>query len=77
MSDREQRAGAASNESSANQSSAKARGFGQVKTHEIDVVTDAIPVSGADAAWARWIFAFLPRPKEALKKFEGFENPIG
>ncbi len=56
---------------------AKARGFTQVKAHEVDVVTDPIPVSGADAAWARWIFAFLPRPKEALKKLVDALKPGG
>ncbi len=47
---------------------ARARGFTQVEAHEIDVVTDAIPVQNADAAWARWIFAFLPNPQAALQK---------
>lgn len=56
---------------------AKARGFTQVKAHEIDVVTDAIPVIDADAAWARWIFAFLPDPKPALQKLVGALRPGG
>lgn len=56
---------------------AKARGFSQVKAHEIDVVADAIPVTGADAAWARWIFAFLPDPKPALKKLVDALKPGG
>jgi SAM-dependent methyltransferase len=47
---------------------AQSRGFTQVKPHEVDVVDDPIPINNADAAWARWIFAFLPTPKEALKK---------
>jgi hypothetical protein len=42
-----------------------------VKAHEIDVVTDALPAKDADAAWARWIFAFLPKPKDALGKLVG------
>jgi len=56
---------------------ARARGLKQVKGHEIDVITDAIPVTGADAAWARWIFAFLPKPKEALKKLVDAVRPGG
>ena len=48
-----------------------------MKAHEIDVVTDAIPVKGADAAWARWIFAFLPKPKDALKKLVDALKPGG
>ena len=56
---------------------AKARGFAQVKAHEIDVVSDPIPVANADAAWARWIFAFLPNPKAALKKLVDAVKPGG
>ncbi|WP_395647532.1 methyltransferase domain-containing protein [Terricaulis sp.] len=56
---------------------AKARGFGQVKAHEVDVVADPIPVANADAAWARWIFAFLPKPKDALKKLVDALKPGG
>jgi SAM-dependent methyltransferase len=56
---------------------AKARGFSQVKAHEIDITTDPIPVQDADAAWARWIFAFLPNPKTALEKLIGALKPGG
>jgi SAM-dependent methyltransferase len=56
---------------------AKARGFTQVHGHEVDVTTDAIPVQDADAAWARWIFAFLPDPKPALRKLVDAVRPGG
>lgn len=56
---------------------AKARGFTQVQPFEVDVVADPLPVSGADAAWARWIFAFLPKPKDALKKLVDAVRPGG
>ncbi len=56
---------------------AKARGFTQVKPHEVDVVDDPLPVSGADAAWARWIFAFLPDPKPPLRKLVDALKPGG
>lgn len=56
---------------------ARARGLKQVKAHEIDVVTDAIPVKDADAAWARWILAFLPDAKPALKKLVDAIRPGG
>ncbi|MGE0594790.1 MAG: methyltransferase domain-containing protein [Hyphomonadaceae bacterium] len=56
---------------------AKARGFAQVRAHEIDVVTDTLPVADADAAWARWIFAFLPRPRDALQKLVDALKPGG
>lgn len=56
---------------------AKARGMSQVKAHEIDFVTDAIPVKDADAAWCRWVLAFLPDPKPALKKLVDAVRPGG
>jgi hypothetical protein len=36
-----------------------------------------LPVKNADAAWARWIFAFLPDPKPALKKLVDAVRPGG
>jgi SAM-dependent methyltransferase len=41
------------------------------------VTTDPIPVKEVDAAWARWIFAFLPDPKPALEKLVGALKPGG
>ncbi len=56
---------------------AKARGLSQVEAYEIDFVTDALPVKDADAAWVRWVFAFLPEPKVALKKLIDALKPGG
>lgn len=56
---------------------AKARGLSQVQTFELDVTLDPIPVSGADAAWARWILAFLPNPKPVLWKLVDAVRPGG
>jgi SAM-dependent methyltransferase len=56
---------------------AKARGMSQVHAFELDVVTDDIPVKDADAAWARWILAFLPDAKPALKKLVDAVRPGG
>lgn len=47
---------------------AQARGLANIETHEIDLVTDDIPVSGVDAVWIRWVFAFLSDPIEVLQK---------
>ena len=53
---------------------AKARGFSQVKAHEIDVVTDAIPAKHADAAKA--FVRFLQSPEAvAILKAKGLEVP--
>lgn len=47
---------------------AAARGLGNIKTHALDLVTDPIPVSGVDAAWIRWVFAFVSEPASVLNK---------
>ncbi len=56
---------------------AKARGMAQVTTFEVDVAADPLPVSGADAAWCRWVLAFLPDPKPALEKLVNAVRPGG
>lgn len=56
---------------------AKARGLTQVKAFEIDFVTDTLPVQNVDAAWVRWVLAFLPDPKPALKKLVEALRPGG
>ncbi|GAM99673.1 methyltransferase [alpha proteobacterium U9-1i] len=56
---------------------AKARGMSQVKAYEVDVTTDALPVKGADAAWCRWVLAFLPDPKAVLAKLVDSVRPGG
>lgn len=53
------------------------RALSNIRTFECDLDRDALPVSGADAAWARWIFAFLPRPKAALAKLVAALKPGG
>lgn len=56
---------------------AKARGLSQVQSFEVDFATDQLPVSNADAAWVRWVLAFLPDPKPALKKLVDAVRPGG
>lgn len=56
---------------------AHARGLTQVKAFEVDFEADAIPVKDADAAWVRWVLAFLPRPKAALQKLVDAVRPGG
>lgn len=47
---------------------AQARGLRNIESHAVDLVTDEIPVSGVDAVWIRWVFAFVSDPIEVLKK---------
>lgn len=56
---------------------ASARGLSNIETRNIDLVTDAIPASGVDAVWIRWVFAFLSEPVEVLKKLAAALRPGG
>jgi len=50
---------------------AQTRGLNNIETRNIDLVTDAIPVDGVDAAWIRWVFAFVSDPIAVLAKLAG------
>ena len=56
---------------------AGARGLANIETRNIDLVTDAIPASGVDAVWIRWVFAFLSEPIEVLRKLASAIRPGG
>lgn len=47
---------------------ARARRLTNIDAHAVDLVTDALPVSGVDAAWIRWVFAFVSDPIAVLGK---------
>jgi SAM-dependent methyltransferase len=44
------------------------RGLDQITTHEIDLDQDRLPAVRADAAWSRWVYAFLKRPRDLLAR---------
>ena len=48
-----------------------------IEAVEIDLAQDPIGVTGADAAWARWIFAFLPQPEAAVARLSAVLRPGG
>jgi SAM-dependent methyltransferase len=48
----------------------EARGIGQVDVRECDLDRDALP-AGVDAAWSRWVFSFVERPRELLERVAG------
>lgn len=56
---------------------AAARRLANIETRNVDLVTDAIPASGVDAVWIRWVFAFLSDPIEVLKKLASAIRPGG
>jgi len=40
----------------------------QITPHAIDLDTDELGIERADAAWARWVFCFLARPRALLER---------
>lgn len=50
------------------------RGLGNVDAFEADL-DQALPDVTADGAWARWVFAFVTRPKELLKRVRASLKP--
>jgi SAM-dependent methyltransferase len=53
------------------------RGVTQISTHELDVDTDALPASGLDAAWCRWVFAFVREPEALVREVLSSLRPSG
>jgi SAM-dependent methyltransferase len=56
---------------------AKVRGLSNIERHNVDLMLDAIPVSGVDAVFIRWVFIFIPDPIAVLKKLVGALRPGG
>jgi len=54
-----------------------ARGLSQVRAVEIDLAGGLAGLDGADGAWCRWIFAFLPDPLAALAQLAAAIRPGG
>ena len=56
----------------------RARGLeGQIETHELDLADSPLPVRSADAAWARWVFAFVRKPRALLARISEALRPGG
>ena len=55
----------------------RARGSSKIETHEIDLDEDALPVSDADGAWVRWVFAFVKRPRDLASRVRAALKPGG
>jgi SAM-dependent methyltransferase len=54
-----------------------ARHLPQIETRQLDLAADELPAVAADGVWARWIFAFLPNPREALVRLAACIKPGG
>jgi SAM-dependent methyltransferase len=53
------------------------RGLAQVETVACDLDREPLPAVRADAAWARWVFSFVERPRELLARVAGALRPGG
>ncbi len=52
-------------------------GFGNARFHELDLMTDALPVGGYDAAWCRWVACFVSSPALLMDKIASVLRPGG
>ena len=49
--------------------------LGNITVIEQDLDTGALPTVDADGAWARWVFAFVTRPRDLLRAIHGALKP--
>lgn len=47
---------------------AAARGHANVRYHHLDLMSDALPGGGYDAAWCRWVTCFVAKPPVLLDR---------
>ena len=53
------------------------RGLAHITAHELDLDEDPLPEVRADAAWSRWVFAFVKHPRALLERVAGTLKPGG
>jgi SAM-dependent methyltransferase len=56
---------------------AEARRLPQLTVHELDLMTDALPAANVDAAWCRWVAAFVASPDALVAKLAQVVRPGG
>ncbi len=59
------------------EATAEARGFANIAAANLDLVTDRLPVLGADAFWIRWVLAFVSDAPKVVKKLADTLKPGG
>ena len=52
-------------------------GFANVRYHELDLMADALPGGGYDAAWCRWVACFVSSPALLVDKIAACLRPGG
>ena len=55
----------------------EAQGNPRIEPHEIDLDEDPLPVHNAHGAWARWVFAFVKRPRDLVSRVGSALKPGG
>jgi SAM-dependent methyltransferase len=48
-----------------------------VRVHELDLMSDPMPVTGYDVAWCRWVASFVPRPDRLVQAVREALRPGG
>ena len=56
---------------------ARARGLTNIEIHEKDLDEAPIPVTRADGAWSRWVYAFVRDPRQLLERVGAALRPGG
>jgi SAM-dependent methyltransferase len=56
---------------------ARARGLVCIEALELDLDVDPLPDVSADGAWTRWVYAFVRRPQELLRRVADRLRPGG
>jgi len=59
------------------ETAAAQRRLGNVQAIEADLDGDELPPLAADGVWARWVFAFVRRPRQLLRQLAGALKPGG
>jgi SAM-dependent methyltransferase len=53
------------------------RGMNQVRVHELDLMTDALPAKDMDVTWCRWVACFVSSPRGLVEKIWNALKPGG
>jgi len=57
--------------------SAAARGIAHVEFHELDLDEQPLPDVRVDGAWSRWVYSFVRKPQDVLRKVAAAVKPGG
>jgi SAM-dependent methyltransferase len=61
----------------AGRQSCRARGLDHVRFHELDLMSDPLPVGEFDVSWCRWVVGFVSSPGVLVEKIAAAVQPGG